>query len=263
MADSELETGERINPAGKLTRIKVLGVPVDVCNPEDMDEVILEILAKPGNKQIVFLSIWDLRRVRNQRKVFSQYLKTADLILPVSKSIISGARFLKKTVPVRYNPFNAVISILSSMENHYKSLFLLGGRKKSLQLAQRNVRETFPELSIVGRYVGYHSKAVEDDIVQAVYKSSPSLVIVGDGIKEKNLWAYNRRNKFSSSIFLYYKECIGIFSKRIKRVSESTFDRGLEIWPEIIRNPLKIFLIFPYFRYILLLVWYRLFKKNA
>ena len=247
----------------RIKRVNILGVGVDVCNPEDMDDAILELLAKPGSKQIVFLSIWDLLRGRSQRKTFSQYLKSADLVLPVSKSIVRGARFLKKDVPVRYNPFTAVITILSSMENHYKSLFLLGGRKKSLQLAERNVRETFPELQIVGRYVGYHSKSVEEDIVQAIFKSSPSLVIVGDGIKEKNLWAYNRRNNFSSSIFLYYKDCIGIFSERIRRVSEKTFDRGLEIWPEIFKNPLKIFLIFPYFRYILLLVWYRLFKKNA
>ncbi len=251
------------NNETKLKRISVIGVPVDVCNPQDLDSVILEILAKPGTKNIVFLTIWDLLKGRNKKKAFSQYLKNADLIIPVSKSIITGAKFLKKDVPVRYNPFSAVISILSSMENHYKSLFLLGGRKKSLQLAERNVRETFPNLQIVGRYVGYYPKQIEQDIVQAIFKSSPSLVIVSDGIKEKNLWAYNRRNNFATSIFLYYKECIGIFSERIKRVSEKTFNRGLEIWPEIFRNPLRLFLIFPYIRYIMLLIWYRLFKKNS
>lgn len=262
MAEDRFVDEEQNFFTSKVKRINIVGVPVDICKNEDMDDVILELLAKPGTKQIVFLSIWDLLRGRNQKKAFSQYLKTADLILPISKSIISGARFLKKDLPVRYNPFKAVISVLSSMESHYKSLFLLGGRKKSLQLAERNVRETFPELQIVGRYVGYHSKTVEEDIVQAIYKSSPSFVIVSEGIKEKNLWAYNRRNKFSSSIFLYYKDCIGIFSERKKRVRETTFDKGLEIWPEILRNPFKIFLIFPYIRYIILLVWYRLFKKN-
>ena len=188
------------NENSKLKRINLLGVPVDVCNPGDMDEVILEILAKPGTKQIVFLSVWDLLKGRKKKKNFSKYLHSADLILPVSKSIIWGAKFLKKTVPVRYNPF---------------------------------------------------------------YKASPSLVIVSDGIKEKKLWAYNRRNNFASSIFLYYKDCIGIFSDRVKRVSEKTFDRGLEIWAEIFKNPLKIFLIFPYLRYIILVFWYRLFKKNS
>jgi len=259
----EMINEETTGVVSKIQRINLLGVPVDVCNPEDMDDAILEILAKPGTKQIIFLSIWDLLKARNQKKVFSQCLKSADLILPVSKSIISGAKFLKKTAPVRYNPFNATISIMSAMENHYKSLFLLGGHKKALLQAERNVRSTFPNLQIIGRYVGYHSKAVEADIVQAIYKSAPSLVLVSDGIKEKNLWSYNRRNNFSSSIFLYYKDSIGIFSQRIKRINEKTFERGHEIWHEILRNPFKLFLVFPFIRYILLLVWYRLFKKNA
>ncbi len=247
----------------KIRRISLLGVPVDVCSLAEMDDAILELLAKPGTKHIVFLSIWDLLKGRNTKKTFGKYLQSADLILPVSKSILWGARFLKKTEPVRYNPFNAVITILSAMENHYKSLFLLGGHRKSLQKAESNVRSTFPNLQIVGRYIGYYSKEMEPNIVQAIFKASPSLVIVSDGIKEKKLWAYNRRNNFSSSIFLYYKDCIGIFSERVRRVSEKTFDRGLEIWPEILRNPLKIFLIFPFIRYIILVVWYRLFKKNA
>lgn len=260
--DSTKESGKTVQH-GRVKRIFVLGVPVDVCNPEDMDSVILEILAKPGTKQIVLLSIWDLLRGRKKKKEFGQYLKSADLILPISKSIVKGAKFLKKEIPVRYNPFTATINILSSIENHYKSLFLLGGHKKTLQLAEHNVRETFPNLQIVGRYVGYHTKDVEEDIVQAIYKSSPSLVIVSEGIKEKNLWAYNRRNNFSSSIFLYYKDCIGIFAERIKRVNERTFERGLEIFSEILRNPLKVFLVFPFIWYIILLIWYRLFKKNA
>jgi N-acetylglucosaminyldiphosphoundecaprenol N-acetyl-beta-D-mannosaminyltransferase len=246
-----------------IERIKLLGVPVDVCNNEDLENVILEIIAKPGTKQIIFLSIWDLLKGRNQKKDFCQCLNAADLILPVSKSIIWGAKFLKKSVPVRYNPFNAVINILSIMESHYKSLYLLGGHKKSLMQAERNVRETFPNLAIVGRYVGYYPRSIEPDIVQAIYKASPSLVLLSEGIKEKNLWPYVRRNNFSQSIFLYYREAVGIFSERIKRVSEKTFDKGLEIWSEIVRNPLKLFLVFPFIRYILLLVWYRIFKKSA
>ena len=186
------------------------------------------------------------------------------MVLPVSKSILRGARFLKKNVPVRYNQFTAVISILSVLENHYKSLYLFGGRKKSLMAAEKNVRATFPSLQIVGRYVGYYPKTVEDDIVQAIFKASPPLVLVSEGLREKDCWSYLRRNRFSSSIFLYYRDCIGIFSERIKRVKEKTFDRGLEIWSEIIHNPLKVFLLFPYIYYILSLVWYRLFKrKNA
>ena len=243
-----------------IERINLIGVPVDVCEPENLEAEILELLAKPGTKQIVFLSIWDLLKARRKND-FSECIKNADLILPISKSILKGAKFLKKPIPVRYNPFTAVIQVLSILDSHYKSLYLLGAHKKTLLKAERNVHDTFTGLKVVGRYSGYYSKQDEDDIVQAIFKSQPSLVLVSEGIKDKNCWAYKRRNRFSSSIFLYYKDCFGIFADRIKRVNEKTFDKGHEVFVEVLHNPFKIFLLFPYFWYKIVLIWYRLFKK--
>lgn len=243
-----------------IERIKILDVPVDICPIEDFDNEILELLAHPGAKQIVFLNIWGLLKARG-RNNFAECVHNADLVIPVSKSILRGAAFLKKNVPVRYNPFTATINLLSVLDSHYKSLYILGGRKKILEKAQNNVRKTFPHLSIVGRYVGYYPKAMEDNIIQAIYKASPSLALISDGIKEKECWSYNRRNRFSNSIFLYYKDALGIFSEHVKRVKESTFERGHEIFHEIFKNPLKLFLIFPFIYYCILLVWYKLFRR--
>ena len=108
-----------------IKRISLIGVPVDVIQPEDLENEILELLAKPGTKQIVFLSIWNLLKARH-KGVYSECIQNADLIIPVSKSILKGAKFLKKDVPVRYNPFEAVIRILSILDSHYKTLYLFG-----------------------------------------------------------------------------------------------------------------------------------------
>lgn len=244
-----------------IQRITLVGVPVDICSPENLENEVLEILAKPGTKQIIFLSIWDLLKARRNAD-FAECVKNADLILPVSKSILKGAKFLKQDIPVRYNPFNAVIQILGILDSHFKSLYMLGSSKKTLQKAEHNIRDTFTSLKIIGRYVGYYPKQQEDKIVEAIFKAQPSLVLISDGVKEKNCWPYRRRNRFSSSVFLYYKDAFGIFSERIKRVKEKTFDRGNEIFFEVLHNPFKIFLIFPYVWYVLVLVWYRLFKKK-
>ena len=243
-----------------ITRINLIGVPVDIVQPENLEAEILELLAKPGTKQIVFLSIWNLLRARH-KGYFSECIKSADLIIPISKSILRGAKFLKKAVPVRYNPFEAVIQILSILDTHYKTLYMFGSSKKTLNKAEKNIKDTFRNLRVIGRYGGYYPKAVEDDIVEAIFKAQPSLVLLSDGIKEKNCWPYKRRNRFSSSIFLYYKDAFGIFSERVKRVKESTFNKGHEIFVEVLHNPFKIFLLLPFIWYKLVLVWYRLFKK--
>ncbi|MBP3710421.1 MAG: WecB/TagA/CpsF family glycosyltransferase [Treponema sp.] len=244
-----------------IQRINVVGVPVDVCLPEDIEGGVLELLAKPGTKQIVFLSIWDLLKARRKND-YGECVRNADLILPISKSIIKGAKFLKKSIPVRYNRFSAVIEMLSVLERHYKSIYLLGAHNLTLQKAESNVRDTFPDLQIVGRCTGYYSRASEDAVVAAIYKAMPSLVLVSEGIKEKDVWAYNRRNCFASSIFVYYRDAFAIFADRKKRMADKIFNSRLEIVVEILHNPFKIFLIFPYLWYTLLLIWHRLFNNT-
>ncbi|MBB5218667.1 N-acetylglucosaminyldiphosphoundecaprenol N-acetyl-beta-D-mannosaminyltransferase [Treponema rectale] len=242
-------------------RINLLGVGIDICKPEDMEKTILDLLDKQGPKQIVFLNIWDFLKARGKSQ-YAECVRNADLVIPISKSILGGAKFLKKTVPVRYNPFNALINILSILENHYKSVYFLGGRKKTVMTAEKNVRSTFKNLQIVGRCVGYYHKSIEEDVVQAIYKACPSLVLMSEGIKEKDCWSYSRRDRLNSSIFLFYNDAIGIFSDRKKRISEKTFEHGTEFLHELAKKPLKIVLIFPFFYYIIRLVWEKIFKKG-
>lgn len=241
-------------------KVDVAGVPITICKKEDVEEAVLELLAKPGTKQIVFLSVWNFLKARGKND-YAECVKNADLVLPISKSILWGAKVLKKNVPVRYNPFPFVIQTFSVLESHFKSIYLLGGHKKTLQKAEANVKATFPSLQLVGRFVGYYPKATEENVMQAIYKASPSLVLMSDGISEKDCWAYRRRNSFSSSIFLFYKDALGIFSERIKRVDEKMFNKGHEIIFEVMHNPIKVFLIFPFLWYVAIIVWYRLFKK--
>ena len=243
-----------------INRISLLGVPVDICQPENLEKEVMEILARPGTKQIVFLSIWDLIKARKKGD-FADCIKSADLILPVSKSILRAAAFLKKPVPVRYYPFSAVIQILSVLDNHFKTLYLLGSSKKTITKVEHNIKDTFPSLKIIGRYVGYFPKTAENDIIQAIFKSQPSLVLMSDGIREKICWPYRRRNQFASSTFLYYKDAFGIFSERVRRVNEKNFEKGLEFFIEIAHNPFKTFLIIPLFFFSLTVLWYKILKK--
>ena len=79
-------------------RIKVAGVPVDIVRPENLEKVLFDLLENPGTKQIVFLSVWNLLKARSNAE-YKLCLENASLVLPVSKSIVNGAVFLKKQNP--------------------------------------------------------------------------------------------------------------------------------------------------------------------
>ena len=245
-----------------IERIEFLKVPLDIVAPEELEAVVLDLLSREGPQQIMLVNLWDVLRAR-RRGEFRNMVTGAALVLPTSRSLIRGARFLKKKVPVRYYPFSLIIGILGILEKYYKSLYLLGAQHRSLLQAEKNVRSTFPHLALVGRFAGYYHKSMERNILTAITKANPSLVLVADGVPAGQRWIQRNRSRLYNGIFIWNEEVIDIFSERKHRVSEKNFDRGLEYFPLILKNPLRIFRIFQYLWYNVLLVYYRLFRIAA
>lgn len=245
----------------EVKRVSLLGIPVDIVRPESLETILYELIEQPGTKQIFFLTIWDLLKAKVNSEL-RLCIQNSSLVLPVSKSIANGVKFLYKIKPVRYYQFKALIQFFTILEHRFKSLYLLGGHPEMLFVSERNIKNTFKNLQIVGRVPGYFSNKMEKDILLAIFKSNPSMVLMGDGIKNAEKWIYERRNSFSSSIFVYYKDAFAIFSQKKKKLSDSNFEKGREIWFRIAKNPLKIFLIFPYIWYILMLIWDKIFNKK-
>lgn len=243
-------------------RIQFLKVPIDILQPEDLEATLLELANKGIPQQIILLSLWDLLKARRKGEFRSMVTKAA-LVLPVSKSIIRGVRFLRKKTPVRYNPFSFIISILSVLDEYRRSVYFFGARQRSLLQAERNVHSTFPRTSIVGRFTGYYHKSMEKKIMTAIVKAHPTLTIIGDGVPGGQKWIHRNRGKLHNGIFLWNRDVIDIFSERKRRVSDATFEKGFEYLPEIVKNPLRIFRIFQYLWYNILLVVYRLFRPDA
>ena len=249
-------------------RILLLKVPLDIVTPEDLPEVIYQLLAAQGStdgvtpdrkRDIVLLSLWDLLRARRNNE-YRNYVLNAALVIPISKSLVSGARFLTGKKLARYMPFNFVISLLTLLERQERTLYLLGGENRVLRRAEKNIRSTFPRLGIVGRYGGTIRKHEEPAVMEAVRKTSPSLLLVGKGVRGEELWIARNSSRLNSGFRLWCSDLFDVFAEKRRRPSDAVFERGLESIGFCFRNPLLFFRIIPYFRYKLLLLFYRLFK---
>lgn len=241
-------------------RIDFLGVPLDILKQEDIENTVLSLLNKNEPVQILFLSTWDILKARRKGE-FRDMVLSSSLCLPISKSIIKGASFLKRQVPDRHYPFETIISILNVINTYSKSLYMLGATKKSLAIAEDNVKSTFKDLKFVGRYNGYYKANMEPSIISAIVKSAPSVIILGNGIKGGARWVYRNKAKLSSGIYIYDNNIIDIFSKYKRKTSPFLLKHGLEYLPQVFFNPFKIFTIFKYLMFKVLLVFYRIRNK--
>jgi len=247
----------------------LLKVPLDIVPPEDLPETINALLASMGNindtvksRNIVLLSLWDLLRARRNNE-YRNFVLNAAMVIPISKSLVSGARFLTGKKVVRYMPFNFIVSLLTILEGKEYPLYLLGGKSQILKKSEKNIHSTFPRLKIVGRCEGNIRKQQEGAVMEAIRKSSPSLLLAGKGIRGGELWIARNSNRLNSGFRLWCSDLFEVLAEKKRRPSNAVFDKGLESIGFCMKNPFKFFRIFPYFRYKLLLLLYKIFKRGG
>jgi N-acetylglucosaminyldiphosphoundecaprenol N-acetyl-beta-D-mannosaminyltransferase len=239
-----------------VSRISVLGVPVDILSGEGIDDLVSRF-EDGKNHQIVLLSLWDLMRARGDGE-YRTMIAGASLVVPISLAIVKGARFLRKKEPIRYMPFDFVVKLLAALERRGKSVYLLGSTRTSIQKAETNIKSTFPGLRVVGRYAGRYPKAVEGDIIEAVRKATPSLLLVGAGVPGRERWIPRNLARFNAGIYLWISDLFEVFAERRTKVPRSLFARGLEWAPILARRPWKAYRILVFAWYKILLVAARL-----
>ena len=234
----------------------LLKVPLDIVPPENLPLIITEL----KDQNIILLSVWDLLKARRNSE-YLNYLFDAALIIPISKSLVSGAKFLTGKKPVRYMPFNFIISLLSIIEKKEGSLYLLGGGSRVLRKAERNLRSTFPNLKIVGRSDRKTCKQEESAVIEAIRKASPDLLLAGSGIREGEMWITRNTSQLNSGFRLWCSDLFDVLAEKRKRPTDAIFERGLESIGFCLQNPFKFFRIFAWLYYMLLLLIYRFIKK--
>ena len=126
-------------------------------------------------------------------------LREAALVLPVSTLITGSARFLKKKVPPVRRPYPFVNTpSYHSGRNGDNLCICLVWIWSMYGMRTHPIRATFPGLSIVGRYTARFNKERESDVITAIKKASPSLLLASRGLKGKMFWINRNRKKFIS-----------------------------------------------------------------
>jgi len=241
-------------------RVDFLKIPIDIVAPENLSDVIYDLLTNKTELNIVLLSLWDLLFARMNNE-YRYYVSRASLVIPISKSLISGIKFLKGKKAHRYMPFDFIVSMLTILENRELTCYLLGGKTKVLLKTEKNIKQTFPKLHIVGRFTGNFRRQDESTIIKAIKKSSPTLLLVGKGIRGSERWIARNNKALGPGMRLWCSDIFDVFAEKKKHPSRSSFDKGLEWFGYCVQNPLKYFRVFPYIGYKFLLLFYKLFKK--
>jgi len=243
-----------------LQRITLLKVPLDIIPEDQIARVAQEFADSPGHKTIVFLTYSKFMKARRDPEFLNQ-LQKASLVVPVSKSLEHGCRFLKRPELVRHYPFDFVIRFLGALEEKRRTIYLLGEHHQPVQTIAANMRTSFPGLNLVGRHTGYYGKDKEETILQAIQKATPTVLLIGPGIPGKEKWAFRQGANLPVKVSFYSEETFRIMAGRKRRPARTAFRNGTHELHRLLSNPLRLGKVVSYTWYGLLLLVYRL-RKN-
>ena len=249
-------------------RLMLLRVPLDIVPPEELPDIITRFIPHdgkteqpPATRNIVLLSLWDLLKARRNSE-YREYVFSASLVLPISKSHVWGTKFLTGKQVYRYMPFNFVISLLGILEKNEYSLYLLGDSAKILKKAEKNIHSTFPRLKIVGRCEGKMRKEEEPAVIEAIRKTSPNLLLAGKKIRGEELWIARNTKRLNTGFRLWCSDLFEVFAEKKRHPSDAVFEMGLENIGICFKQPLKALRVFLYVYYLLLLLFNKIFKSR-
>lgn len=219
----------------QIKRVTLFGLPVDIINDDNFELTIDKIQNSPKQEQIRFLSYNDFISTLFSREKKIR-LKSCALIVTTSARINKAVNFLYNTSLKLYSQFNFSIQLMGHIESQRGTVYLIGGRKKETITSESNLKTSFPGIRFIGRYKGRFKKVQENNLIEAVRKASPSLLLTGSGVKSKDKWLYKNKEQLSRGLSIYSNECFAIFAG--KKSSKTSF------LTKLIRKPWIIFDLF-------------------
>ncbi len=240
-----------------MKRCKLLSINVDSISDEEVYDYIISLSNKEEASHVILLDTYLLMRAKFDKELAS-IINNADLVIPISRGLQFGLNFFKTKLAGIYNSFKFTIRLCTKITDSRKNLYVVGGQnQKDSEKAEKNIRESFPGIKLMGKYHASYKKDFEKKLLLAIYKVSPSFVLVSGRRPRQEKWIYRHKQKFNNCVFIGVGNFVHVLAGKEKY--QKYIDMGKYDFEKLSGRPFKGFL---YFCYFFALIFSRLFIKN-
>lgn len=222
----------------QLRRVELFGLPIDIINDNNFEQIITKLQISEKQEQIKFLSYRGFISTLFSREKKIK-LKSCALVIPTSLRIHKAVNFVYNSQLKLFNQFNFIIKLMAFIEQQGGSVYIIGGKNRETLKAESNLKASFPGIKFVGRFNGNFKRSHEKNLIEAVRKASPSLLLTGEGLRSRDNWLFKNKELLSRGISLYSSECFQIITGKKNSKTKPLI--------KMLSNPLNIFDIFTMF----------------
>ena len=159
-------------------RVRVLGLPVDRVNLDELLDRVEEFVQAGKSRTVAYLNV-HVANAAARDEGLRVFLDTADLCYCDGEGIRLGARILGHTLPPRMTGADWIWDLAARAEGRSR-LFWLGGAPGVTEQASAVLRERHPGL-VIGHDHGFHEEELVPALLDRINAFEPDVLLIGMG----------------------------------------------------------------------------------
>jgi len=218
-------------------RIDVLGVGFDNVTMKEAVDRAVE-LARHEEAAYVVTPNPEIVEVCRENPEAMAAVQGAALVLPDGIGVIKGAAMLGTPLKERVPGVEFAAALLERMAEAGLTLYLLGSKPGTPELARGKLTERFPGLRVVGTHDGYFKE--DAPVVEDIRRSGADVVFVCLGAPKQELWMAKNGKATGAHLLCGLGGSINVFAGTAQRAPKFWCDHNLEWLYRLLKEPSRI-----------------------
>jgi N-acetylglucosaminyldiphosphoundecaprenol N-acetyl-beta-D-mannosaminyltransferase len=210
-----------------VTRIEILGVPVDAVTEPEALEWAVQALTNGRPRQVATVNPEFVMRARRDPD-FAAVLRRADLCLPDGAGLLWAARRQRQSLPSRVSGVDFVRALAQVGATRGWRFFLLGAAPGVAEAAAVALCGEYPGLQVAGTLAGSPQAAQDLVTVGAVRGSRADILLVAYGAPAQDLWIARNLPATGARLAMGVGGALDFIAGRTRRAPRWMQDGGLE-----------------------------------
>lgn len=163
----------------------------------------------------------------------------ADLVTPDGIGIVIASRWYGRPLTERVTGIDLAERLLAYAADNSLRVYILGASEDSLQRALTSLQSRYPGLSVTGRN-GYFSPEKTADVVTAIQKEAPQLLLVGLGQPAQEKFIAKNLSSLNVPLAIGVGGAIDVLAGTVKRAPLFFRKAKLEWLYRLLKEPARI-----------------------
>ncbi|SET06115.1 N-acetylmannosaminyltransferase [Natronincola peptidivorans] len=222
-------------------QVRILGVPIDIITEEETFQKLVSFLDAEGEAlKKIYTPNPEIVMVAQQDPELLKALEDADLVLPDGIGLLIASKLKGFGLKERVTGIDTMDKLLTYCGEQGKSIFLLGGKPGTAEIACKNMGNKYRGLKIAGFHHGYFQEMDEVEIVEGINKAQPDVLFVCLGAPKQEKWVNKYKHQLHCRLAMGVGGSVDIYAGTAKRAPVIFQKTGLEWFYRLAKEPWRI-----------------------